>query len=309
MLRVRSHEAKGFSRYLEEIALRPILTREQEQTLLLRMRHDPDSARQELVSSHLRLVVKVARRYRHLGLPLDELVAEGNIGLLRAARRFNPARGTRFMTCAIWWIRKSIFDALDRNSCLVRIPEHLLRGLRRAQADRHRCAGRSEAPIDTSTISRRLTRVEIEELLEMKRHPLSLDFQPDDRASSGSLLFRLPDVRTPGPVEVLLHHERRAWVRGAMTRLSGRELTVLQCRYGFDGADSRTLDQTGSRLGISGARVQQIEITARKKLRRYFEASLAPRGASADPRSVAPATPQRSVSRLRLVQPPVLTNP
>ena len=274
----RRSESKGFSHYLRQISEKPILTRLQEEELLARMGDDPDFCRAELVASHLRLVVKVAKGYRNMGLSLDDLVAEGNVGLLKASRCFNPTRGVRFMTCAIWWIRKSILDALDRNCCLVRIPDNLLRRVRTFQADLRNAPGDAAAPMDPARISRRMTRVEVEELLEMKRRPLSLDAKPHEGNNRRSLLERLTDLHNPRPGEALLQQEARVWVLGALTRLSDRERLVLQDRFGFDGGEPQTFDQAGRRIGVSGARAQQIEVKARQKLRRYLEpaAAIAP---------------------------------
>src|SRR5882672_6063982 len=146
-------ESTGLSLYMAQIGRYPILTREQETELLARMSGDPsDRSRQDLVRSHLRFVISVAKAYRNRGLALEDLIAEGNVGLLKAALRFKPQRGVRFMTCAVWWIRKSIREALDRNNFLVRIPDNRLRAIRLLKSAAGRSAGHSGNGIDPNDL-------------------------------------------------------------------------------------------------------------------------------------------------------------
>jgi RNA polymerase primary sigma factor len=221
----------------------------------------------ELVESSLSFVVWVSRDYRDKGLPLEDLVGEGNLGLIEAARRFDPERGVRFTSFAVWWIRKAILDALYRQSSLVRVPDYLLREARVVERTRRnlgltlgRMASREEIGRAAGVSSR-----EVEKTLLLGRREVPLE----DSARPGEP--RRPTSRREtgtwgDPEEQLLRSQRRELVRRLLSHLSGPEREVVISRYGLNGGETRTLKETGERLGVSQERVRQIEVQAKRRL-------------------------------------------
>jgi RNA polymerase primary sigma factor len=228
-------------------------------------------ADQDLVTSHLGFVVKIANEYRNLGLPLEDLVNEGNVGLVEAAQRFSPERGASFISYAVWWIRKSILSAITRNANVVHVPEY------QAKKARHvwntgrfltrslgREAGREE-------ISRALDVpvAQVDQLLLVRPHKVSLeDKVGQDRDTT--LLDQLPDHRSVNPEEEIIRRGDRMRLRQALRRLSGRELSIIIHRYGLDGGRARTLREIAQSLGMSRERVRQVETVARRRLRKLL---------------------------------------
>jgi len=186
---------------------------------------------------------------------LEDLISEGNLGLIRAARRFEPSRGGRFLSCAVWWIRKSILDALELRGALIRVPRY------QQQKSRDVLAARSCVAKEISFDS-----------------PLS-------DGSSRTVGDVLPDSSVEGPLERLLRLENQARVRRAVRRLTPREIRVLSWRFGFGGREVWTLEEVGRKLGISREAVRQIEARARGKLAKQLRAAAATRNPSNGPQS------------------------
>src|SRR5258705_5549274 len=198
-------------------------------------------------------------------------MAEGNVGLLKAALRFKPARGVRFMTCAVWWIRKSIREALDRNNFLVRIPDNRLRAIRLLKSAAGRPSGHSENGIDPNDLPRRmrLTSPEVEVLLSLTKQPVRLD--PGERQEDeGRPLDCLADAQAHDPRETFERQEASARILGMLEHLTPGERVVLEHRYGLKDDEPRTLQEIGHELGGARDRVHQAEGKARKRLRRFL---------------------------------------
>ncbi len=264
--------SRCLSLYLEELGRCSILTPQQESDLVARMGDDADDPfRYELATKHLRFVVHVARGYRNWGLPLEDLIAEGNLGLLQAARRFDPRRRLRFKTCAVWWIRKSILEALDRNGCLIRIPSYRLRAIReaRATADHQPRESVRDDKRPESSRGLRLSRPEMEELLELRKAPVRLD-QDDVQSVELRIRSNSPQGPRQDPAELLERNETNARLRRALVRLSPRKRLVLELHYGLNHDEPLSLKETGRKLGVSHERVRQIEVQARRELQRFL---------------------------------------
>jgi RNA polymerase sigma factor (sigma-70 family) len=264
--------------YLDEISRIPLLTREQEHDLAQRVRAGDQAAKDQMIEANLRLVVQVARRYLNRGLPLPDLIEEGNIGLLRAVEKFEPHRGTRFSTYATWWIRQAVARALANQARMIRLPVHVELLLGRFARERQRLTQVLGRAPTTEEIAAALgTGVEqVEELEEIRRPPLSLDRPVDD----GGLLLRdvVPD-RDADPATVLARLFReRADLVSILDDLAANERTVLRRRFGLEGDPPETLEAIGTRLKLTRERVRQIEAAGLRKLR----ALLAARGLDAD---------------------------
>lgn len=264
--------------YLREIARYPLLTREQEAKLAARIRKGDSAALQRLVCSNLRFVVSVAKKYHNERMSLSDLIDEGNLGLMRAAERFDERRQTRFISYAVWWIRQAILQALADQSHIIRIP------LSRAAA-LHR-VGRAANALG-QTLGRTPTREEVSasmaaegsdrvvtDTMQLARAYVSLD-APLGSAEDARLLDYLPDDMSPAPDEEMAETGRQEFVRDALTRLKGREATVLRLYFGFDGNEPLTLEEIGSRLGVTRERVRQIKERALFRLRKSESRMLA----------------------------------
>lgn len=225
---------------------------------------------ERLISAHQGFVFKIAREYTHLGIPVEDLINEGNIGLLQAARRFDRLRGTRFLTYASTWIRKYILGAIERYVRLVRLPPYRLRRLRhmlnaeRALAQK---LGRAPSREELANMAE-VQENEFESIQRCRYLEVSIDAVQRD---TGSVRTRtLPDPDTPTPEEDLLRDETYRLVHGALSRLDTRERTVMVGRYGLQDGRVHTLREVAEDLGLSRERVRQIEAIARRKIARHL---------------------------------------
>ena len=264
--------------YLGELARIPLLSREEEQSLARRVRAGDEAAKQRMVEANLRLVVQIARRYRNRGLPLPDLIEEGNLGLLRAVEKFDPDRGTRFSTYGTWWIRQAIVRALANQARTIRLPVHIELLLARYMREQRRLTQTLARTPTTAELASALgiTEEEVEELDEMRQHPVSLDAPVGEERQS--TLGELIADRTvdPGSSFVSLFQDRGELV-SVLDDLAANERTVLRRRFGLEGDPPETLESIGQRLKLSRERVRQIELAGIRKLR----ALLAARGIDA----------------------------
>ena len=222
-----------------------------------------------LVTSNLRFVVGIAREYRSLGLPLEDLVNEGNVGLLEAARRFDPSRGVTFLSYAVWWIRKSMISAVARNAHIVHVPEYQRKRMRDVRNTGHaleRTLGREPG---REEISRALDVpvAKVDRLLRLQVRKVSLDDTVGGEQDT-TVLDQLADDRSVSPEEEMSRRQDRARLREALRSLSGRELSVIIGRFGLDGGAVRTLRELAASLGMSREAIRLIEERARKRLGR-----------------------------------------
>jgi RNA polymerase sigma factor (sigma-70 family) len=265
--------------YLGEIARIPLLTREQETELARRVRAGDETAKERMIEANLRLVVQIARRYLNRGLPLPDLIEEGNLGLLRAVEKFEPERGTRFSTYATWWIRQAVVRALANQARTIRLPVHVELLLGRYVKEQQRLTqllGRAPTP-DELAAGLGTTVEQVEELEEIRQPTLSLDAPSPvgERTSLGETVAD-PDA-DPSAVLARLFRERADLV-SVLDDLAANERTVLRRRFGLEGDPPETLEAIGTQLKLTRERVRQIEGAGLRKLR----ALLAARGLQAD---------------------------
>ncbi len=264
--------------YLTEISRIPLLTREEEHALAVRVRAGDESAKARLTEANLRLVVQVARRYLNRGLPLPDLIEEGNLGLLRAVEKFEPDRGTRFSTYAVWWLRQAIARALANQARTIRLPVHielLLGRYAREQQRLEQALGRSPTPAEVAQALG--TSVEqVEKLEEIRQRPVPLDAPVGE--GQGRVGDLVPDpTQDPSETVGALLRRRTALV-SVLDDLAANERTVLRHRFGLEGDEPETLEAIGGRLGLTRERVRQIEAAGLRKL----AALLVARGVVAD---------------------------
>jgi RNA polymerase primary sigma factor len=283
------------SRYFTEIRGYPLLTKEQEQQLARRVQKGDKEAFEHLVASNLSFVVKVASEYRNLGLPLEDLLNEGNLGLIEAARRYDPAKGTKFITYAIWWIRKSILKALAEQVNLVRVPTYQMKKVKQVREAEHmlrKALGRSP---ERQEISDKLdvSLKKVEQTLQVHSREMSLD-ETVGKDKTSPVSDYLVDEDSESPEDNLLKREGNSLVTDAFEHLSPNERVVIRHRFGLDGCAILTLKEIGEKMGVSRERVRQIETQAKLRLRRLFNK---PRASRDLPRSVRPGRSQRQTPR------------
>jgi len=255
--------------YFGDIRSYPLLTRREEEALVRRVRKGDHEAADRLVCSNLRFVVSVAKRYRHYGVPLGDLVNEGNLGLIRAVEKFDDTRGVRFISYAVWWIRQAIRRALAESRHPIRVPlsrneEHTR--IRRQAALLLQESGREPLPHELAE-SLGLTEEDVISALWADRPLLSLD-APLGTDDSTQLQDRLPDETEAPPDETVSVEGQMEAVREALTRLRDREARVLRLYFGFDGREPLTLAEIGTEMGITRERVRQIKEKALSRLRK-----------------------------------------
>ncbi len=260
--------AVNLSGYLREISRIPRLTSEEEQALARRVLAGDREAEKRMIEANLRLVFKIARRYRNRGLPLPDLIAEGNVGLLRAVRKFRPDKGTRLSTYATWWIRQALVRALANQARMIRLPVHVELLLGRYLKEKNRLTQALGRPPSLEEVAAPLgiPAEQLAELEEIRQQPLSLEGASGEQGR-GALrdIVADPSAPAPGPLGTLLG-ERADFV-GLLDDLPERERQVIRLRFGLGGEEALTLEAVGERLGLSRERVRQIETAGLKKLR------------------------------------------
>jgi RNA polymerase nonessential primary-like sigma factor len=260
--------------YLHEIGATPLLTATEE-TKLARAARDGDfAARQHMIEANLRLVVSIARHYQHRGLPLDDLIEEGNLGLIHALEKFDPERGFRFSTYATWWVRQNVERAIMNQSRTVRLPIYLikelnivLRAMRRLDGERGAYEGSSGAML--ADVAHLLDRPlnEIRQLLALNERSTSLD-SPLDIDAELSMSDSIADEGAEDPAAHLEQHEAEVLVADWVMQLTDRQRLVVERRYGLGGQDASTLDEIAKDLGLTRERVRQIQVEALLTLRK-----------------------------------------
>ena len=262
-------EESSLDQYLKEISAYPLLTREQEVELAGRIRQGEEEALDTLVRSNLRFVVSVAKKYQNQGVALGDLINEGNVGLIRAAHKFDETKGIKFISYAVWWIKQAILQALAEQSRIVRVP------LNRAGA-LHRIGRRSstllqelgrEPTVEEIAQELELSQDEIQKTLAISQTHLSLD-APLTPGEDNRLLDYLPDQDSSGPDMETWERARAVSIEEALSSLKEREARVLRLYYGLEeGKDAMTLEEIGAMLGITRERVRQIKEKALVRLR------------------------------------------
>src|SRR3989449_3296053 len=259
----------GIKIYLREIGQIPLLTPDQEIDLAAKIKKGDKEARSLMIRSNLRLVVKIAHDYSNLGLPLLDLISEGNIGLMKAVERFDPAKGGKVSTYAAWWIKQSIKRALANQSKTIRLPVHVvdkLFHLRRAAAKLEEVLGR-EPSDDELAAELDYSVVRVRQLRRAAVRPTSLD-APIGDDETNHVADVVKDENADTPYEQLEEKTNNALVHEMIETLDARERAILRQRFGLDGDDRKTLEEIGAQFGVTRERIRQIEEIALRKLRK-----------------------------------------
>ncbi len=262
--------------YLREIRRAPLLTAEQEYDTAVRARAGDFQARQAMIERNLRLVVSIAKNYMGRGLPMTDLIEEGNLGLMHAIGKFEPERGFRFSTYASWWIRQNIERAIMHQARLVRLPVHVVRELnqvlkmRRALESENAKPGEGgERAVSVEQVAAALGRPvqDVAALLRFAEQPTSLD-APLERDQGESMLDTVADDQAVDPLGQTLVREVEQLLRNGISELNEREREVLTGRYGLHDREPETLEVLADRMGLTRERIRQIQQEALVKLKR-----------------------------------------
>jgi RNA polymerase primary sigma factor len=260
------------SRYFSEIRSYPLLSKDQEHCLARKVqKRGCKHSLNELIESNLSFVVKVASEYRNLGLPFEDLLNEGNLGLIEAAHRYDASKGTKFITYAIWWIRKSILKALSEHSNLVRVPTYQLKKVREIRDAENILSRRLGRRPRREEISERLDRSlsKVDQVLQFNLREMSLD-EKFGKDRDKPIADFLVDAHSVNPEADLLKREATTLVAEAMSHLTPQERKVIAHRFGIQMRRPLTLKEIGEMMSISRERVRQIECQAKTRLRKLF---------------------------------------
>jgi RNA polymerase primary sigma factor len=261
--------------YLAEIGRFPLLTADQELQIARRAANGDKEARQRLVESNLRLVVSIAKRYNNHNVSLLDLIQEGNLGLIRAAQKFDPVRGFRFSTYATWWIRQAISRALAEYTRTIHIPVHvveLIYKMKRITRELYQLHGRDPLPEEIAG-KINLTKERVVELQSMAEAPISLD-APIIDDEQYHLADLLEDTQAIAPAEAVTHQVLRDQITHALDALNQREREVIEMRYGLHDGYCHTLEELSVYFKLTRERIRQIEVKALRLLRQPVQVYL-----------------------------------
>mgnify|MGYP001815153955 FL=1 len=257
--------------YLDEIGVAPLLTAQEEKKYARRALAGDESARQRMIESNLRLVVKIARRYIHRGLPLLDLIEEGNLGLIRAVEKFDPERGFRFSTYATWWIRQTIERGIMNQSRTVRLPIHIIKDINGCLRAARRLRNQNDRDPSAAELAEHLDRdvADIERLMALhERVTLRANPRDDEGASPVDLLQAR---RSSEPARRAQADDVHDVVEHWIWELGEKQRAVVERRFGLHGHRRATLEQIGREIGVTRERVRQIQLDALKRLRELLE--------------------------------------
>ena len=270
--RARPATGDSLGAYIREISRFKPLSAEHEQELGRRIRKGDPEALQHLVEANLRFVVSYAKRYRGLGMAFLDLIHEGTLGLIEAAKRFDPERNVKFISYAVWWVRQAIFHALSEHMRVFRLPQKLSSQVSKMGTARQRLTVELERAPTTEELAEKtdLSKKEVEALLMAGSEDLSLSSSIGEEGTL-ELGDVLEQATVPSVEQELMRASFEGQVRAMVSHLDEKERAVIELRFGLDGEEPRTLQEIGLALGLSRERIRQIESKAKEKLRRSHE--------------------------------------
>jgi len=266
---MQKQEQESLNIYLQQISAIPLISVKEEIELAEKIKTGDEKARETMITANLRLVVKIAQQYSNIGLPLLDLINEGNIGLMKAVERFDPTKGGKLSTYAAWWIKQSIKRALANQSKTIRLPVHMVD---RVTQMRRTAAGLSEKlgrePSDEELAAEmNLPVSRISHLKSVSKRPASLDtpIGEDDSSTLGELV---PDEKAKNPFEKLQSKSLIGDVNQVLSQLEPREADIIRLRFGLEGRDPLTLEEVGAKIGVTRERIRQLQEQALRQLRK-----------------------------------------
>ena len=266
-------QTDALSSWLRQVAHHSLLSREEETALAKRIENGDESARDELVQANMRLVVSVASKYQGRNVPLEDLIQEGNIGVMRAAKKFDYRKGFKFSTYAIWWIKQAIRRTLDNCSRSIRLPSYIVAKVNRFDSTYARLSQelQREPKIEELAEALDLTDNQVKDILTLNTHTISMEIPLSDEKTAATLGDLVEDMSAnpeTGPVADMIEQDL---VHQLLSKISAREQQVLRMRYGLEGGNEKTLREIGENLDVTRERIRQLEIEAIHRLRRFYD--------------------------------------
>jgi RNA polymerase primary sigma factor len=269
MRREAFSENDTLSRYLNEITSYPVLSKDETARYASQAAAGDKGAKEKLILANLRYVVSVAKRYQNLGLPLQDLISEGNIGLIKAAEKFDESRGCSFTSFAVWWIRQAIYKAISWQSRTIRLPSTRVNELLRIEKARGELRSYRGREPETGEITQflHMDQGRIPELLQISKNAISLDSPVIDEEESSCLGDFLQDSSNESPDKLAIQESLKNEINGLLETLPNREADILQHRFGLNGHNPVSLQSLGHKFHLSKERIRQIENQALERLR------------------------------------------
>lgn len=268
----RGGDADATRLYLSEIGASPLLSAEEEVHYSRMAQKGIEAGRKRMIESNLRLVVKIARRYMNRGLPLLDLIEEGNLGLIRAVEKFDPERGFRFSTYATWWIRQTIERAIMNQTRTIRLPIHVVKEMNvylRAARKFTQELGHEPSPEEVARLLDKPI-ADVKRMMGLNERVTSVD-TPMGRGSDTPVIDSIADEGKNDPDAVLQSDDVRSHLDGWLNQLNDKQREVVERRFGLHGYEISTLEEVGNEIGVTRERVRQIQIEALKRLREVLE--------------------------------------
>lgn len=259
--------------YLKEIRIIPLLTAKEEIDLSRRIKKGDEQARKKMIRSNLRLVINIAKRYMHLGIPLLDLIEEGNLGLMKAVDKFNPKKGFRFSTYAAWWIRQSITRSIVEQGKMIRIPVYMNELITKWKKTKEQLAQKLNTPPREEDIAKklRISQDKVEQINFWLSATTSSLEAPVGEEGESQLVDLVEDQTAVSPDSEIEHFFDKERLNSLLEIMTQREKEVLSMRYGLKEERPQTLAEVSERIGVSRERVRQIEEGALKKLRKFVK--------------------------------------
>lgn len=264
---ITNRESAALEKYLQEISKETMISAEEEVELAQRIKKGDQKALERLTKANLRFVVSVAKQYQNQGLSLPDLINEGNLGLLKAAERFDETRGFKFISYAVWWIRQSILQAISEQSRIVRLPLNQVGSVNKINREINRFEQLNERRPSVDEIAEKvdLPQDKIDEAMNINGHQISVD-APFVEGEDNSLLDVMANNDAPMADNLLVEESLRSEIQTALNALNERERNVVEASYGINQPEL-TLEEIGSKFGLTRERVRQIKEKAIRKLR------------------------------------------
>jgi RNA polymerase primary sigma factor len=267
---ITKRESKSLEKYLQDVSKEEMINAEEEVALAQRIKDGDESALNRLVRANLRFVISVAKQYQSTGLTLEDLINEGNLGLIEAAKRYDHTKGFKFISYAVWWIRQSILKAAADNSRTIRLPHNRLGEIQKLNRASIEFEQRNEREPTAEELSE-VTEMDVDKVensLSMSKKQVSMDAPMANDEDNNSLVSILENTDTKAPNDHLIHESLAKDIDRTLYYLKGIEAEVIKLFFGLDGRDEMTLEEIGLKFGLTRERIRQIKERGLRRLRR-----------------------------------------